>query len=98
MFNPIIKKKKFSTLENSRVEKHPISFLFSFRHHAFLLTTSCVYSVHMFYFQIASEETFISLMALMYFSFSEEVNINTYLEIYRKVHISNLSIYKLGNG
>ena len=64
----------------------------------FLLTASCVYSVHMFYFQIASEETFMSLMALMYFSFSEEVNINTYLEIYRKVHMSNLSIYKLGNG
>ena len=64
----------------------------------FLLTTSCVYSVHMFYFQIASEKTFILLMALMYVSFSKEVNFKMYLEIYRKVHILNLIIYKLCNG
>ena len=52
----------------------------------------------MFCFQIASEETFILLMALMYVSVSEEINIKMGLEIYRKVHILNLIIYKLCNG
>ena len=66
------------------------------RHHVFLLTTSCIYSVYTF--QIASEEALILLMLLMYVSFSAEVNIETYLELYNKVHILNFFIYKLSNG